>query len=104
MAGDNLSALVSPSASDVVEWACSVLREGPPLPAERTWHVAAIAALERFRGQSSLDSHIEHAESRFPNDPEWALARAVSQELQTWPDRRDDAGLQAPFRFGRIAD
>ena len=96
IAGDNVRALSSPSASDVVEWACSVLREGPPLPAERTWHVAAIAALERFRGQSALDSHIAHAESRFPKDPEWALARAVSQELQTWPDRRDGAGYRPP--------
>ena len=96
MAIGNLSALVSPSAADVLEWACSVLREGPPLPAERTWHVAAIAALERFRGQAALDSHIEHAESRFPNDPEWALARAVSQESRTWPDRRDEADYRPP--------
>jgi Ca-activated chloride channel homolog len=96
MAGDSLSALASPSASDVVEWACSVLREGRPLPAERTWHVAAIAVLERFRGQSALESHIAHAENRFPNDPEWALARAVSQELQTWPDRRDEAEYRPP--------
>jgi len=96
MARDNLGALVFPSASDVVEWACSVLREGPPLPAERTWHVAAIAALERFRGQPTLDSHIEHAESRFPNDPEWALARAVAQESRTWPDRRDEAEYRPP--------
>jgi Ca-activated chloride channel family protein len=96
MARDNLRALASPSASDVVEWACSVLREGSPLPAERTWHVAAIAVLERFRGQSALDSHIAHAESRFPKDPEWALARAVFQELQTWPDRRDDAEYRPP--------
>src|SRR6185503_18077463 len=36
----NLGALASPSAADVVEWACGVLQEGPPLPAERTWHVA----------------------------------------------------------------
>lgn len=92
----DLRALASPSASDVVEWACSVLRKESPLPAERTWHVAAIAALERFRGQSALDSHIAHAESRFPKDPEWALARAVSQELQTWPDHRDEEDYQPP--------
>ncbi len=96
MFSDNLGALASPSASDVVEWACSVLREGSPLPAERAWHVAAIAALERFRGGSALDSHIAHAVSRFPNDPEWALARAVSQESQTWPDRRDEVDYQPP--------
>ena len=100
MAGNNLTGLVSPSASDVVEWACSVLREGSPLPAERTWHLAAIAALERFRGQSSLDSHIDHAESRFPKDPEWALARAVSQELQTWPDGRDGEDYKPPSGLG----
>jgi Ca-activated chloride channel family protein len=92
----NLGALASPSAADVVEWACSVLQEGPPLPAERTWHVAAIAVLERFRGQSALESHIAHAEGRFPKDPEWALARAVHQELQTWPDRRDEAEYRPP--------
>src|SRR5258708_13257473 len=92
----DLKALGSPSASDVVEWACSVLREGSPLPAERTWHVAAIAALERFRGQSAPDSHIAHAQSRFPNDPDCALARAVSQESQTWPDPRDDADYRPP--------
>jgi len=96
MAVDNLRALVSPSAADIVEWACGLLRQGPPLPAERTWHVAATAVLERFRGQSALDSHIAHAESRFPNDPEWALARAVAQESQTWPDRRDAENYQPP--------
>ena len=93
---DDFEVLDSGFARDITvfrndtEWACSVLREGPPLPAERTWHVAAIAALQRFRGQAALDSHIEHADSRFPNDPEWALARAVSQESRTWPDRRDE--------------
>src|SRR5258708_18698059 len=60
----DLKALGSPSASDVVAWACSVLRAGSPLPAEPTWHVAAIAALARVRGQSALDSHIAHAASR----------------------------------------
>jgi len=92
----DIRALASASAADVVEWACGVLREGAPLPAERAWHVAAIAVLERFRGQSALDSDIEHAENRFPNDPEWALARAVAQESRTWPDRRDEADYRPP--------
>jgi tetratricopeptide (TPR) repeat protein len=96
MAGDHVAALTSPSASDVVEWACNLLREDSSLPVERTWHLASIAALERFRGQSSLDSHIAHAENRFPKDPAWALARAVSAELRTWPEHRDDVDYRPP--------
>jgi hypothetical protein len=93
----------SNSASDVIEWACEILRESTPLPAERTWHLASIAALERFRGQAALDAHIAHAEARFPKDPEWALARAVSQELRTWPERRDQADYKPPAGFAASA-
>ena len=33
----------------LVEWACALLRDGPPRPAERTWHLASIALASRAR-------------------------------------------------------
>jgi tetratricopeptide (TPR) repeat protein len=105
------------SVSDLLEWAGGVLREVPALPAERTWYLAAVSLLERLQpgltpgagGQletvrtgsfvpetlASVDvdplvTLLSHAEHRFPDEPRWALVRAISEELQTWPERRDD--------------
>jgi Ca-activated chloride channel family protein len=84
------------SAADIVEWACGLLRDGPPVPAERPWHLASIAALERFHGEAALEAHVEHAQKRFADDPQLVLARAVAQEARTWPDQRDDPKYQPP--------
>jgi tetratricopeptide (TPR) repeat protein len=32
----------------------------------------------------TLDTHLDHAEKRFPKEPRFVLARAVAAELQTW--------------------
>jgi Ca-activated chloride channel family protein len=84
------------SASEAFEWACSLLRRGPPLPAERWWHVASIALLEHSGAVATLLRHLDHAEGRFPDEPRWILARAVAEELRTWPERRDESVLSIP--------
>jgi Ca-activated chloride channel family protein len=97
MSAETAARLVFPvSAADIVELACSLLRDGPPVPAEGLWHLASIAALERFHGQTALDDHVEHAQKRFAGEPQLVLARAVAQESRTWPDRRDDPNYQPP--------
>ncbi len=81
-------------AVDLLEWACGVLREQPPLAAERWWHVGALALLERHNAQQALRLHLDHAHSRFPSEDRWTLGRALVEELRTWPQARDDE----PFR------
>ena len=94
----------------LVEWACDLVRSGPPVLAERDFYVASIALLERVHtmrvtlviqgaqamrdnNDGALRFHVAHAESRFPKDPQWALTRAVAEELVTWPARRDEDKL-----------
>jgi tetratricopeptide (TPR) repeat protein len=77
-------------AAELLAWAEDVLKPDPPLPAERWWHLAAIGLLERSKGVDALDQEIDRARSRFPTEERWALAHAVSAELETWPDARDD--------------
>ena len=113
------------SAFDLLEWACELLREAPPAPAERSWHLASVALLERLEtlgaGQSRsrpyrssadqygtdsdpvtidaadfLTNHLAHAEQRVPGEARWVLARAVAQELRTWPESRDDKAFSVP--------
>ena len=83
------------SVSDVLEWAGGVLRDGSAFPAERVWYLAAVSLLERLQPLASVDVDplvplLSHAERRFPDEPRWALVRAISEELHTWPERRDD--------------
>jgi hypothetical protein len=83
---------------DLLEWACSLVRETAARPAESVWHLAALAQLERAYafGLKSLTrlgrdgglqalSHLAHAEGRFPAEGQWLLARAVDAEISTWP-------------------
>jgi hypothetical protein len=77
-------------AVDALEWACSLLREGPPLVAERWWHMAAMGLLERRNAARMLVLHLDHARKRFPSEDRWTLGRAVAEDLQTWPEPRDD--------------
>lgn len=100
--------------NDLIEWACGLLREGPPSAAERDWYVASIALLERAhqtrfsqpamgvgsaarrRREATDDAlrfHVAHADARFPGDPQWALNRAIAEELVTWPMARDEEKL-----------
>ena len=80
----------SQAAPIMLEWACSLLRERPPLPEERVWHAASVALLERGGARLTLLEHLGHAERRFPADARWALARAVAEEIAMWPDPRDE--------------
>ena len=77
-------------ASDMLEWACGLLREAPPTPAERTWYLASFALLERLHAIVTIDRHIEHATARSPSEERWALIRGISQDLRTWPEPRDE--------------
>lgn len=108
----NLDSLWQPGVgNDLIEWACGLLRSGPAMPAERGFYVAGMALLERIHeirvnvttnsaGQRVRDNndaaikfHAAHAEGRFPGDPQWALSRAVAEELPTWPAPRDEDKL-----------
>lgn len=81
---------------ELVQWACDLVRRNPErTEAEHVWHRAALAVLQRtllpglprgWRDPAAqiLRAHIDHAESRFPGDPNWKLAVAVSLEYRTW--------------------
>ena len=88
--------------SDLLEWTCAqVLRpSGPPTPFERSWHLATTALAGRARARVWLlgpfarlphqkprkpqpddppsPIHLTHALERFPDDPEFALARVIA--------------------------
>jgi tetratricopeptide (TPR) repeat protein len=118
--------------SDLIEWTCAqVLRaSGPPTPFERAWHMATTALAGRARGRLWLlgpyarlphqkplkrapqpddppsPMHLMHAIERFPDDPDFQLARVIAW---TWgrdaePIRnmrrewRDNANRWAPAR------
>ncbi len=118
--------------SDLIEWTCAqILRAGgPPTPFERSWHMATTALAGRarmrlwllgpyarlphqkpFRRAPQKDDppsplHLMHAIERFPDDPEFQLARVIAW---TWgrdaePIRnmrrewRDNADRWAPSR------
>lgn len=83
----------SQAASTLLEWACARLRHSAPLPAERAWHIAALALLERSSTVTVLQRHLDHAESRVPNHDKWALVRALIDEWESREGQRDDGML-----------
>lgn len=84
------------AAADLFEWASGLVRTGPPQPAERLWHQAGVALLQRFGASWLLEIHLGYARGRFPDEPRFVLARAVSVEMQLWPQRRDELGFVVP--------
>ena len=90
--------------SDLIEWTCAqILRpSGPPTPFERSWHMATTALAGRARTRLWLlgpyarlphqkpvkrapqkddppsPLHLMHAIERFPDDPEFQLARVIA--------------------------
>ena len=85
-------------SGELLEWACELLRGTTPARAERSWHLAAAALLQRASasrlirgpvsqatGATAVVTHLVHAEERFPDGEEWLLARAVDAEHLTWP-------------------
>lgn len=92
-------------AAALVEWAADILKHDPPAAAERWWHLGAIALLERARGIEMLDLEIDRARARFPTEDRWTLARAISQEFDTWPEPRDSRHFDpSPLILGRIRE
>jgi Ca-activated chloride channel family protein len=75
---------------DLLDWAASALEGGPPTPAERVWYFGAAALFERGGVTDPFDRLMTRALRRFPDEPRFVLARAVAQELRTWPEDRDD--------------
>jgi hypothetical protein len=87
----------SPVAAPILEWACQLLRSTPtPLPAERWWHLAAAALIERSFNEylltghlvpgarsnpyAPVGNHLQHSVARFPDEPRFKLAALVSRE------------------------
>ena len=89
--------------SDLIEWTCAqVLRAGPPTEFERQWHLATTALAGRARTRLWLlgpyarlphqkplkrkpqkddppsPLHLLHAIERFPDDPDFQLARVIA--------------------------
>jgi tetratricopeptide (TPR) repeat protein len=76
----------------VLEWACALLlSRGEPDADERTWMLASVALAGGVRDWGFLQSpltppgprtqprgHLLHAQSRFPDEPRFKLARAVA--------------------------
>jgi hypothetical protein len=76
----------------VIEWACTLVQSrGAPDEAERTWMLASIALAHGVRDWPFLQpppaavpdrtdqiGHVQHALARFPNDPQFRLARATT--------------------------
>jgi tetratricopeptide (TPR) repeat protein len=118
--------------SDLIEWTCAQLvrASGPPTAFERSWHMATTALAGRARVRVWLlgpyarlphqkplkrvpqkddppsPLHLMHAIERFPDDPDFQLARVVAW---TWgrdaepirnmrQDWRDNANRWAPSR------
>lgn len=77
------------AAWNMLDWTEGMLRDGPPLPAERQWYLAAIALLERADVAKELELFVGRAQGRFPNDERLMLDRAIAQDLNTWPQDRE---------------
>jgi Tetratricopeptide repeat len=92
--------------SRLLTWSCIQLRHNPvPEPAERLWHLAAVAVISGAddwhlltgrtwpKGQAPrlardpfqqepLLGHIIHAQARFPSEPRFVMAAAISVDNQ----------------------
>jgi hypothetical protein len=97
-----------------VETACDTLRTGTPTAFEREWMIASAGVLARsgcFFPTDAARWHIDHALSRFPDDPSLQLARVMmrpegytvsnrpglSNEYLSHSEGMGRMGLGAPF-------
>lgn len=66
---------------ELIDWGWSQLsKQRPPLPAERLWHLAAVALFQGAYDQFELEARLRRFKSRFPNEPRILLAEAWSLE------------------------
>jgi len=111
-------------ARRLISWACHEFGStpGPPKPGEQVWYLASVALLGgaedwwfligksgfaggRKNGKAPLDEevfhgHLAHALARFPDEPRFVLAGAVSIESLSW----EVGGLgRDPNRRGIVA-
>jgi tetratricopeptide (TPR) repeat protein len=94
-----------PTGGPLIEWACQLLRAaGPPFPAERWWHLAALALIERSydrylltgslppriapmlaariqHNHGSAANQLAHSIARFPDEARFQLASIVGEEV-----------------------
>jgi VWFA-related protein len=117
----------------LVEWGCIVLRANEkPDPAERWWHLAALAVAQRAEdpqfliGDTKLGLgskageimneqheilHLKHSQDRFPNEARFVLAEGIAR-FRDWADDahatyrkladRPDVGGEALAREGQM--
>jgi tetratricopeptide (TPR) repeat protein len=115
-------------ARPLLAWGCAALSaSGVPTPAERIWHLSAIAVAagaddwvfvmgrRREDGRpfktvkdpltnEENQGHLSHALARFPNEPRLALAAAVAAENMSWVvgGFGRDSNLKGGLTFGEI--
>ncbi len=74
------------AAARLVEWACPYVRGHTPVnDFDRTWQLAALAVLEGGIHARTLQTHLDHAQPIYPNEPRLVLARAIVEEQSTAP-------------------
>jgi VWFA-related protein len=76
-------------APEMMGWAAGVLESGAATREERLWYFGAIALMERGGVSTTLDRFAQRASRRFPGEGRFLLARAIAQDLRTWPEERD---------------
>lgn len=92
-------------ATELLQWAAAFLKAEPSQPAERWWHLGAIALLEREHATEALSFEADSAHARFPSEDRYVLASAIAQEDLTWPQIRDGRALLVdPAVYVAIAD
>ncbi len=92
----------------LIEWGCQLFgRDKTPRPVERIWQLAALAVAERAEDAEFLIGiggeplatykrdvqHLNHALTRFPDEPRFRLAYGIALEWRTWPQRSRKPGL-----------
>lgn len=81
---------------DLIDWGWTQLRkERPPLPAERLWHLAAIALFQGAFDVDELETRIGRLNSRFPDEPYLVLTQGWLTANVAWR-----ATVRAPARLG----
>ena len=74
---------------DVIDWAADVLQSGSPGSEERLWFLGILALCERSGVPVLVERVAQRAQRRFPDEGRFVLARAIAQDLRTWPEERD---------------